>query len=159
VSKSEIHYPGIDCINTRDRSRSGNCRILWTARWEHDQNPEDFFAAINCLVEKNLSFRLSVIGQHFQEQPKVFDQAYHQFVDYIDHWGYQEDHQAYQARLLEADIVVSTALHEFFGIGIVEAIAAGAYPLLPRRLSYPELLQLDQPRPRSVFSITELHRT
>ena len=34
---------------------------------------------------------------------------------------------------------MSSANHEFFGIGIVEAIAAGAYPLLPNRLAYPEV--------------------
>ncbi len=49
------------------------------------------------------------------------------------------------AALLDADVVVSTALHEFFGIGVVEAIAAGAFPLLPRRLAYPEVLGLAQP--------------
>ncbi len=42
----------------------------------------------------------------------------------------------------ESDVIVSTAEHEFFGISVVEAIAAGAYPLLPRRLSYPEILRL-----------------
>ena len=42
--------------------------------------------------------------------------------------------------LQSADIYVSTAAHEFFGIAAVEAIAAGCYPLLPRRLSYPELV-------------------
>ena len=33
---------------------------------------------------------------------------------------------------------------EFFGISVVEAIAAGAYPVLPKRLAYPELLKLGQ---------------
>jgi len=33
---------------------------------------------------------------------------------------------------------VSTAQHEFFGLAVVEAIAAGAFPVLPNRLVYPE---------------------
>ena len=41
--------------------------------------------------------------------------------------------------LVNADVAVSTAIHEFFGIGIVEAAAAGAFPLLPLRLAYPEI--------------------
>ena len=38
-----------------------------------------------------------------------------------------------------ADVIVSTANHEFFGIGMVEAAAAGAFPLVPRSLAYPEV--------------------
>ncbi|MCP4251606.1 MAG: glycosyltransferase, partial [bacterium] len=58
----------------------------------------------------------------------------------IDRWGYQPSAQDYRRALTEADVMVSTARHEFFGISVVEAIAAGAYPLLPRQLSYPEIL-------------------
>ena len=57
-------------------------------------------------------------------------------------WKFQ-DNQEYRATfyLHESDFVVSTANHEFFGIGILEAIAAGCTPLLPDRLSYPAILQ------------------
>ena len=34
---------------------------------------------------------------------------------------------------------VSTARHEFYGLAVREAIAAGCHPLLPRRVVYPEL--------------------
>ena len=32
------------------------------------------------------------------------------------------------------------AIHEFFRVSVTEAIYCGAFPVLPRRLSYPELL-------------------
>ena len=37
-------------------------------------------------------------------------------------------------------MTVSTAEHETFGIAAVEAMAAGCVPLLPNRLSYPEIV-------------------
>ena len=46
----------------------------------------------------------------------------------------------YRRLLLASDIVVSTALQEFFGISVMEAVAAGAFPVLPDRLSYPHLI-------------------
>ena len=42
--------------------------------------------------------------------------------------------------LARGDIVISTSLQENFGISVIEAIRLGCFPLLPNRLSYPELL-------------------
>ena len=46
--------------------------------------------------------------------------------------------------MAETAVVISTAHHEFFGISILEAIHAGAFPILPNRLSYPELIPSPQ---------------
>ena len=40
-------------------------------------------------------------------------------------------------------MVVSTAIQENFGISVMEAVAQGCFPLLPNRLSYPELVPED----------------
>jgi hypothetical protein len=57
--------------------------------------------------------------------------------------AYQQERHDYESSLLEADIFVSTADHEFFGIRILEGLAAGAFPLVPEKLAYPETLKLD----------------
>lgn len=142
-SRSAIHSPGIN-VRGGDAGKKripGPFRILWAARWEHDKNPEDFFEALKRLRERQVDFRLSVVGEKFREYPEVFDWAKGFFSEQIDRWGYQSDRQEYAGALTEADVIVSTANHEFFGISIVEAVASGAYPVLPNRLSYPEIVK------------------
>jgi len=141
-AKSAVHPPGIGNVSLKRQRKPGPLRILWAARWEHDKNPEDFFEALGILKAKNVPFRISVLGQSFQDQPDVFAQARRDFEDLIDHWGYQQSYNGYCSVLFDADVIVSTASHEFFGIGVLEAVAAGAFPLVPERLSYPEILGL-----------------
>ena len=138
--KAVVHPPGISEFPARGARRDGALRILWGARWEHDKNPGDFFAALEILDQAGIDFRLSVIGESFTQVPEVFADARHRFADRIDRWGYQASREEYVKALLDADVAVSTAVHEFFGIGIVEAVAAGLFPVVPRRLAYPETL-------------------
>lgn len=139
---AEIRQPGVSCVPPRRGERApGPLRILWAARWEHDKNPKCFFEALARLRHVGVPFRVSVLGESFQEAPAVFDWAQREFHREIELWGYQRRRADYQRALAAADVFVSTALHEFFGISTVEAMVAGAYPLLPRRLSYPELLE------------------
>lgn len=142
--KADIHPPGVQDIIRSNGPSTGPLRILWAARWEHDKNAEDFFQALTMLQERNANFRLAVIGQQFLDTPDCFEIARRQFADHIEIWGYQDSREQYEQALTWADVFVSTAMHEFFGISTVEAALAGAYPLLPNRLAYPEILQFDR---------------
>ncbi len=142
--KSLIYPPGVNEIGKRGDRKTGPLRILWAARWEHDKNPDDFFEALKILKTRGINFRVSVIGQQFREVPGVFGWAKQHFAEHIDRWGYQQSRAEYEKALKEADVFVSTANHEFFGISAVEASLAGAYPVLPKRLAYPEILGLDE---------------
>jgi glycosyltransferase involved in cell wall biosynthesis len=139
-TKSIVQWPGVDRFPPRGPRLAGPLRILWAARWEHDKNPGDFFHALDLLARRGTAFRLNVVGEQFRDVPPVFASARERFHDRIDRWGYQAQRGDYQSALQASDVVVSTARHEFFGIGMVEAMAAGCRPLLPRRLAYPELL-------------------
>jgi glycosyltransferase involved in cell wall biosynthesis len=143
-AKSSVHPPGIADLKDLTERKPGPLRILWAARWEHDKNPELFFEALKILKENKVQFRLNVIGQSFRDRPDVFARARKIFSGHIDHWGYQKTRPGYERVLKQSDVIVSTANHEFFGISVVEAIAAGAYPLIPDRLSYPEIIGLAQ---------------
>jgi glycosyltransferase involved in cell wall biosynthesis len=151
-AKSSVWYPGIDGEIARGARPPGPMRVLWVARWEHDKNPEIFFQALKALKWAGAEFRLSVLGQQFLEHPPAFDWARQYFYFHIDWWGYQPNRHDYDDALAEADVVVSTADYEFFGISTVEAIAAGAYPLVPARLAFPEILgPADSPQARSFY--------
>jgi len=150
--KSIIRPPGIDSMPTRGPRVPGPLRILWAARWEFDKNPADFFAALDLLERRGLDFEVSVIGggQAARILPE-FEEAQSRFRDRIRDWGYLDSRDAYLKALLESDVAVSTANHEFFGVGMAEACAAGAYPLVPNRLAYPELLAAAGARGSEMF--------
>lgn len=114
--------------------------VLWNQRWEYDKNPSAFFRTMNRLDDAGVPFQLILAGKHFQEQPEEFEQAFERYAERILHYGYAEDFAEYSRLLHRADVVVSTSHHEFFGVAVQEAIYCGCHPVLPNRLSYPELI-------------------
>jgi len=144
-SKCVILPPGLDTEAETGRlnagaSGGGNSPVIvWNHRWEYDKDPEFFFAALYALHAEGIPFRLVVLGQSFRQQPKIFAEARELLSERILHFGYVSSRSEYLAWLSLADIVVSTARHEFFGLSVLEAVRAGCCPLLPRRLVYPEL--------------------
>jgi glycosyltransferase involved in cell wall biosynthesis len=139
AAASRVEPPGIEPPPARTPESAGPLHLLWAARWEHDKRPEDFFAAVDRLAEAGVDFRLSVIGESFRRVPGVFAAARRRHAARLVRWGYQENRAAYARALQEAHVAVSTAGHEFFGLAMVEAAAAGCLPLVPRRLAYPEV--------------------
>ncbi|MGC9349478.1 MAG: tRNA-queuosine alpha-mannosyltransferase domain-containing protein [Anaerolineae bacterium] len=113
--------------------------ILWNQRWEYDKDPTTFFRALDVLVARGVDFRVALAGSNVRQQPEEFEAARKRLGDRVVHFG-RADRAEYQQLLWEADVVVSTAIHEFFGIAMVEAIACGCFPVLPERLAYPELI-------------------
>jgi len=113
--------------------------ILWNQRWEYDKNPETFFSALDALVESGIGFRVAIAGRSHRQSAPEFEAAAARLGDRVVHFGHAEAGE-YERLLRGAGIVVSTAIHEFFGVAVVEAIYAGCFPVLPRRLSYPELI-------------------
>ncbi|HID51512.1 MAG TPA: DUF3524 domain-containing protein [Anaerolineae bacterium] len=113
--------------------------ILWNQRWEYDKNPGAFFAALYAAAEAGLPFRVALCGQVYGKRPSIFHEAQEKLGDRIIHAGFA-DEEMYRRLLWEAAVVISTAHHEFFGIAILEAVYCQTFPLLPRRLSYPELI-------------------
>ncbi len=118
----------------------GPARIVWNHRWEYDKQPEVFFEALYALQGGGSAFQVIILGESFRNQPEEFLEGQGRLRDHILHWGYAESTQQYAKLLWQADIQVSCAIQEFFGISTLEAMYTNCAPLLPNRLAYPELL-------------------
>jgi len=135
-----FHAPRFDAARLRRADRKGlPLRLVWPHRFDHDKNPDDLFGTLCDLAAEGIPFELAALGRPSAELPPVMAEARDVLCDRIVAWGHLEG-DAYADALAASDVVVSTAYQETHGLAVVEAIRAGCAPLLPRRLSYPELL-------------------
>jgi len=142
-AKSIVLPPGIDfsVIDSTPPAEGNEIPVIvWNHRWEHDKNPGLFFESLYSLDQEGADFSLLVLGQSFAQCPAVFAEAAKRLASRTIHSGYVRSRKQYASLLRQGDIVVSTADHEFFGMAVLEAVRAGCRPLLPARLSYPEMI-------------------
>ncbi len=116
----------------------GHLQIIWNHRWEYDKAPEVFFAALQQLSARGVEFTVHVVGQRFRRVPPLFREMREKLAAHAGEWGWIEKRENYLRLLRQAQVVVSTARHDFQGLGVLEAVAAGCLPLVPDRLAYPE---------------------
>ncbi|XP_070388749.1 tRNA-queuosine alpha-mannosyltransferase isoform X11 [Dermacentor albipictus] len=109
------------------RDPAAPLHIVWPHRWEHDKGPEEFVQALLELHRLDMCFHVSFLGQKFDELPccsplpcpaASLVGVREQLGDRIRQWGPLPDRDQYLALLREADVVVSTAHHEFYGVAI-----------------------------------------
>lgn len=139
--KSDVMAIGVEpptCPQPRPEKKEPPL-IIWNQRWEFDKNPAGFIDALVQIHSRGIPFRLALCGERFQLDSQPLREAHERFEEAIIFSGFAE-RARYETLLWEADITVSTAFHEFFGIGIVEAMMAHTMPIVPNRLSYPEVV-------------------
>lgn len=145
IDRSEVlpvPLPDKAYMSRSPKVKSAALQVLWNHRWEYDKAPERLLTALKQFEPQGLALDLHIVGQRFRQIPPVFNEM----KAYIDstahfrllHWGYVEDESAYQQLLQTADVVVSTAIHDFQGLAVLETVAAGCIPLVPKRLCYNE---------------------
>ncbi len=114
--------------------------VVWNHRWEYDKDPDAFFSSLDRLMSRGLDFEIALLGERYGRIPEVFRTARDRYGSRIVQYGFVRSREQYMDWLKRGTVVVSTALQENFGIAVVEAVRCGCIPVLPRRLSYPELI-------------------
>ena len=111
--------------------------ILWNHRWEYDKQPELFTRAMLALARRGVDFRLALLGPRPEPVPRALATLRAALPGRIVADG-RVDRAEYRRLLARAGVVVSTTRHEFQGVSMLEAVSAGACPLVPDALCYPE---------------------
>jgi glycosyltransferase involved in cell wall biosynthesis len=144
-ARSRVVTPGID-LRALDAEReaalaapldAGPPVLLWNSRWDYDKRPDIFFAALRDLVERRVSFRLALAGTNPHGRAPEFEDAREQFAAQMIHYGQRPSAAEYARLLWRCQIVVSTAEHEYFPTGALEAMYCDCVPVLPSTLGYP----------------------
>lgn len=107
---------------------------------EYDKNPLSFFKVLQRVAESGVAFRLAICGERNAFTDTDFEALLESLRDRTIHIGFA-DSDRYRELLWQADVTISTAVHEFFGVAVVEAGACETFPLLPRKLAYPEVIE------------------
>ena len=123
----------------KGKDQSGPLQVVWNHRWEYDKGPELLHRVMQVLKQRQTEVQFHLVGQQFRYTPPVFEQIKEDCNELITTWGYVDSREAYHSLLQNADVVLSTALHDFQGIAVLEGVAAGCLPVVPDRLAYPEL--------------------
>jgi len=130
---------------TQQKNANDPLWIVWNHRWEHDKGPERLLALVQLLAQEaaDTPVAWSIVGAQFRKQPPEFSllencirsQPHWQ----LKHFGFCDEHD-YRQLLRDSDVVLSTALHDFQGLAVLEAVAAGCTPCVPDRLAYREFV-------------------
>lgn len=134
AARSRILAVPVKAVPTGDRIPG---LILWNHRWDYDKAPDRFADAIEQLVRSGADFSLALLGPRPAQTPQALARirqlaGRHILVDEM------VNRETYRNWLQKAEIVVSTAVHEFQGLAVMEAVSAGAAPLVPDALCYTE---------------------
>ncbi|MCP3911960.1 MAG: DUF3524 domain-containing protein [Actinomycetia bacterium] len=140
--RSRVVPVGVDVVGLVGAQRppaDGPPLVLWNQRWEHDKDPATALDTLVDLAAEGVPFRVALVGSGAGAETDQFEAVAIRLGDRVVAQGCLP-RPAYLELLVRSDVVVSTALHEFFGVGVVEALAAGSVPVVPNRLSYPEVV-------------------
>jgi len=120
-----------------ESAKSKNFTLIWNHRWEYDKGPDRLLLAIQAVLAKKIPVKFNIVGQQFRNEPEEFAKIHSLLLkeDALSAWGHQS-RKNYVNCLRSSHVVLSTAMHDFQGLAVMEAVAADCVPLLPDRVAY-----------------------
>jgi glycosyltransferase involved in cell wall biosynthesis len=144
----------------KDTGSDSILEVIWNHRWEYDKGIELLLALLKQVAAQQLPLRFHIVGEQFRQQPPQFVEIDQALTEHGKRtgiprgsFGFVPERNDYLALLQRCDVVLSTALHDFQGLAVQEAVVAGCTPLTPADLVYPEYLQ-----PEFLFSRAPQHQ-
>jgi glycosyltransferase involved in cell wall biosynthesis len=131
-----------NAVNNVENSAEINrpIKLIWNHRWEYDKGVDRLLEVLRELERREIPYKMCILGERFRSTPPEMATIQRDFEHRLVQCGYEEDYDKYKGWLTSADMVISTAIHEFQGISVLEAVARGCIPVLPNRLAYPGLV-------------------
>ena len=133
---------GEECFKPqqRDQRNDSEFTLVWNHRWEYDKGLLELQQIVALLLETELDFRVHLIGQSFDKKQSILLKTIELLGQQgrLGECGFVSDREQYLQLLSRSHCVLSTARHEFQGLAVQEAMAAGCIPVVPDGLSYPE---------------------
>ncbi|RMH75631.1 MAG: DUF3524 domain-containing protein [Actinomyces sp.] len=144
AERLEVLHLGVELADVPEAARrrsadGGRPLVLVNQRWDADKDPAAALRAVARCVERGLDVEVAVTGETDSAHRAAVTEALARLGDRVVVRGHL-DRGDYVEVLGRADVVVSAARHEYFGIAVVEAVAAGAVPVLPAGLAHDEII-------------------
>ena len=111
--------------------------IFYSIKFNKPKNTSD----LNDSKDDSYKFNLVVLGEEFSTEMPIFKKVKEIFTDELLHIGYCKSFKEYAEWLWKSDLLPVTSNQDFFGISIMEAAYCKTIPILPNRLTYPELFK------------------
>ena len=138
-NKSEVLPVPLSTINIEPQKNKA-FTITWNHRWEYDKGLKQLSLLLEKIVSSDMDCKVNILGQKFRQVPEDMKKALSLIKEtkFCGHIGFIENKEEYLKTLSASHIVLSTSLHEFQGLSIMEAVKLKCIPVLPNRLSYQE---------------------
>ncbi|XP_073829500.1 tRNA-queuosine alpha-mannosyltransferase isoform X2 [Musca autumnalis] len=126
-------------MNSLTTENANDClHLIWPHRWEHDKNPKLLVEVLLELNKRQVDFKVTICGETYNTSPEAFEGLQDKLGSKLINFGFLS-RDKYVKTLLDGDVVISTAGHEFYGVAMLEATYCGCMPIAPNKLVYPEL--------------------